>query len=164
MWSSAVVHWEMLFQTTSGYLNYFCLPVSPNSPLSSGNNRAFVPRQLPLTGYFLYYLCKPYGWLCGKISEAQQFLKQFMTFLSNSEFQNQSHLNPLCSPILMLCLILTIYMQLVSAKLLSTWTLTTVYKWCKCYAFNCMLFTRNAVSSTHSEAFCLVIIYSHNIR
>src|SRR4029434_274172 len=42
---------------TSGYLSYCCLSIILNqsgySPLTSGINKAFSPREVPLTGYFL---------------------------------------------------------------------------------------------------------------
>lgn len=68
MWSSAAV--AHLFQScdlrnallhnlavTSGYFSYCFFPISLNTsgsfPLTSGINKAFVPRELLLTGYFI---------------------------------------------------------------------------------------------------------------
>jgi len=44
---------------TNGYLSYCCLCIilnqSGHSPLTSGINKAFSPRELLLTGYFLFF-------------------------------------------------------------------------------------------------------------
>ncbi len=44
---------------TSGYLSYCCLSIISNqpghSPLTSGIDKVFSPRELPLTGYFLFF-------------------------------------------------------------------------------------------------------------
>ncbi len=45
---------------TSGYLSYCCLSIISNqsvhSPLTSDINKAFSSTQLPLTGYFLFFV------------------------------------------------------------------------------------------------------------